>query len=97
MRGLIKNRDIIRTSFQNPHADPTLCALWGCIPELASDCQETTNASSTHFGLLIAVKRIEMLNQNDQDCSSGMTNRKALPKDSRSGRRKLARNETTKV
>jgi hypothetical protein len=26
-----------------------------------------------------------------------MTNRKALPKDSRSGRRKLARNETTKV
>lgn len=28
-------------------------ALWGCLPELASDCQDMTNASSTYFSLLI--------------------------------------------
>jgi Na+/glutamate symporter len=32
---------------------PILYALCGCIPELAGDCQEMTNASSAHFGLLI--------------------------------------------
>ncbi len=32
---------------------PILYALWGCIPELAGDCQDMTNASSTYFSLLI--------------------------------------------
>jgi len=32
---------------------PILYALWGCIPELASDCQDMTNASSTYLSLLI--------------------------------------------
>jgi uncharacterized membrane protein YgaE (UPF0421/DUF939 family) len=32
---------------------PILYALWGCIPELVSDCQDMTNASSTYLSLLI--------------------------------------------
>jgi Na+/glutamate symporter len=68
-----------------------LYAIWGCIPELASDCQDMTNTSSTYFSLLIgaivggivswwifkrqkitsekqdiAIRRIEMLNENHQ-------------------------------
>jgi hypothetical protein len=31
----------------------TLYALWGCIPELANDCQDMTNASSTYLSLAI--------------------------------------------
>jgi LPXTG-motif cell wall-anchored protein len=30
-----------------------LYALWGCIPELASDCHDMTNTSSTYFSLAI--------------------------------------------
>jgi uncharacterized membrane protein YgaE (UPF0421/DUF939 family) len=30
-----------------------LAAIWGCIPELASECQDMTNTSSTYFSLLI--------------------------------------------
>ena len=30
-----------------------LAAIWGCIPELANDCQDMTNTSSTYFSLLI--------------------------------------------
>ncbi len=30
-----------------------LYAMWGCIPELASDCQDMTNASSTYLSLIV--------------------------------------------
>lgn len=30
-----------------------LYAIWGCIPELANDCRDMTNTSSTYFSLLI--------------------------------------------
>lgn len=30
-----------------------LNALWGCIPELAIDCQDMTNSSSTYLSLVI--------------------------------------------
>ena len=51
---IVKDKYIIRRSFQNPTMlVPILYALWGCIPELAGDCQDMTNASSTYFSLLI--------------------------------------------
>jgi gas vesicle protein len=28
-------------------------AIWGCMPELANDCQDMTNSSSTYFSILI--------------------------------------------
>jgi Na+/glutamate symporter len=27
--------------------------LWGCIPEITSNCQDMTNASSTYLGIVI--------------------------------------------
>jgi Na+/glutamate symporter len=30
-----------------------LLLTWGCIPELAKDCQDMTNASSTYLGIVI--------------------------------------------
>jgi Na+/glutamate symporter len=27
--------------------------IWGCIPELTSNCQDMTNASSTYLGIVI--------------------------------------------
>lgn len=32
---------------------PVLYAIWGCIPELAQDCQDMTNSSSTYFSIMI--------------------------------------------
>jgi uncharacterized membrane protein YgaE (UPF0421/DUF939 family) len=32
---------------------PVLYSLWGCIPELAQDCQDMTNSSSTYFSIMI--------------------------------------------
>jgi Na+/glutamate symporter len=32
---------------------PFVLAVWGCIPELAKDCQDMTNASSTYLGVII--------------------------------------------
>jgi len=32
---------------------PVLYAIWGCIPELAKDCQDMTNSSSTYFSIMI--------------------------------------------
>ena len=28
-------------------------AIWGCVPELANDCRDMTNSSSTYFSILI--------------------------------------------
>ncbi len=28
-------------------------AIWGCLPEIANDCQDMTNSSSTYFSILI--------------------------------------------
>jgi gas vesicle protein len=28
-------------------------AIWGCIPEVSTDCLDTTNASSAYLGILI--------------------------------------------
>src|SRR5919198_726643 len=28
-------------------------AIWGCVPEIANDCQDMTNSSSTYFSILI--------------------------------------------
>jgi Na+/glutamate symporter len=30
-----------------------MLATWGCIPELAKDCQDMTNASSTYLGIVV--------------------------------------------
>ena len=27
--------------------------IWGCIPEITSNCQDMTNASSTYIGIII--------------------------------------------
>ena len=32
---------------------PVLYSVWGCIPELAQDCQDMTNSSSTYFSIMI--------------------------------------------
>jgi len=29
-----------------------LLAIWGCIPELSSNCKDMTNASSAYFGIV---------------------------------------------
>jgi len=31
----------------------TIQAIWGCIPELSSECQDMTNSSSTYFSIMI--------------------------------------------
>lgn len=28
-------------------------AIWGCVPELANECRDMTNSSSTYFSILI--------------------------------------------
>jgi uncharacterized protein YacL len=28
-------------------------AIWGCMPELANNCQDMTNSSSTYFSILV--------------------------------------------
>ena len=28
-------------------------SIWGCIPELAKECQDMTNSSSTYFGIIM--------------------------------------------
>jgi hypothetical protein len=30
-----------------------MLAIWGCIPELSSSCQDMTNASSTYLGVIV--------------------------------------------
>ena len=30
-----------------------VAAIWGCIPELANDCQDMTNSASTYFSIMI--------------------------------------------
>lgn len=30
-----------------------LLSIWGCMPELSSDCVDMTNASSTYLGIII--------------------------------------------
>ena len=30
-----------------------MAALWGCMPEITTDCQDMTNASSTYLGVII--------------------------------------------
>jgi Na+/glutamate symporter len=30
-----------------------MLTTWGCIPELAKDCQDMTNASSTYLGIVV--------------------------------------------
>jgi uncharacterized membrane protein YgaE (UPF0421/DUF939 family) len=32
---------------------PVFYYVWGCIPELAQDCQDMTNSSSTYFSIMI--------------------------------------------
>ena len=32
-----------------------ILAIWGCIPELARDCLDMTNASSTYIGIVAGV------------------------------------------
>jgi predicted MFS family arabinose efflux permease len=30
-----------------------ILAIWGCLPELAKDCTDMTNSSSTYLGIAI--------------------------------------------
>lgn len=32
---------------------PIILAIWGCMPELSTDCIDMTNASSTYLGVVI--------------------------------------------